>query len=246
MDYAEVLDLQRPIEGMLMEASAALWCILLEAQHLAWEWGEHVDPDYLEIGTFKGKSASILAYFGARYQNNLTVIDPALDSSTKGLLRGICGSTRFIDDRSEMLAGSEFVRLNARKLGFCHIDGMHSFTAVQSDMAMCEPMLSEFGILCLDDFYTELYPQVAAAMYDWLYTTPSDLVPFLVGLNKAYLCRNAAFPYYRKFVEDNLVHSLHTAGHQVTIVKTDSHRKFDAFSIAMWQGEKWFGEHFTK
>lgn len=243
MDFTEVLELQRGTEGMMMEVTASAWCALIEAQHAAWSWGEGGQKNYFEIGTFKGKSACMLAWFSSKYGNQLTVMDPCLDKKTKEFLLGI-SNVSFIEDRSEFLAMSSFQRANLRSIGFCHIDGMHTFSAVQSDIAACESMLSDFGIMCLDDIFTELYPQVTAAMFDYLALAITDLVPFLVGFNKAYLCRSVAFPYYQAYAEKNLVHALREMGHRVSVIKTDSNSRFDAVALAVEQDSVYFGECF--
>ncbi|NII53330.1 class I SAM-dependent methyltransferase [Luteibacter sp. SG786] len=243
VQIAEVLERQRHVEGMLMEVSAAVWCILLEAQHASWQWsGDHA-RDYLEIGTFKGKAASILASFTAEYGNRLAIVDPEVRPETRSLLDSITSTVSYMEMRSEFLAQGDFLRANLRNLAWAHIDGMHSFAAVVSDVSLCEQMLGDYGIICIDDFHTDLYPQIPAAVYKYLYTTPTDLCVFLVGFNKAYLCRNVAFRYFSEFVGKNIHWSLKELGHLVSLVKTGRHSQFDAHAIAPFQGEHTFGAY---
>ncbi|WP_250627792.1 class I SAM-dependent methyltransferase [Pinirhizobacter soli] len=245
MELAKVLETQRGIDGMLMEVSAAIWCTILEAQHESWSWSDGKACDYLEIGTFKGKAASILANFSAEYGNKVTVIDPVILPETRKVLLAINGGVQFIEGFSEDLYHSDFHRSNLRRLGFIHVDGMHTFSAILSDLKVSEEMLSPFGILSLDDFHTDLYPQIPAATYKYL-SGPTDLSIFLVAFNKAYMCRNAAKPYFMRFVEDHLVYSLEALGHPTSIVKTDRNDGFDAYSIVPFQGERRVGAYFTK
>lgn len=244
MRFGDILELQRGVDGMLMEVSAAAWCVLLDAQHASWQWSGSQTPDYLEIGTFKGKAASILASFCEQYGNRLTIVDPEVRPEARLLLDGISTRVSYLEVGSEKLAHSEYLRDNIRNIAWAHIDGMHSFSAVVSDLTMCEQMLSEFGIICIDDFHTDLYPQIPAAVYKYLFGTPTDLCIFLVGFNKAYLCRNSSRRYFSTFVGENLHWALDELGHKVSLVKTDRNQNFDSYAIAPFQGDVKFGEAF--
>lgn len=244
MRFGEILETQRGVDGMLMEVSAATWCVLLEAQHASWQWSGDRARDYLEIGTFKGKAASILANFTVQYGNRLSIVDPEVRAEARALLDSINPAVNYMEIRSEFIAQGDFLRTNLRGLAWAHIDGMHSFSAVVSDLALCEQMLGDYGIICIDDFHTDLYPQIPAAVYKYLYTTPTDLCIFLVGFNKAYICRNTALKYYTDFVSKNIHWSLDELGHKVSLVKTDRNSQFDAYAIAPFQGEHTFGAYF--
>ena len=244
MNYKEILDVQRSIDGMMMEVSAATWCVLLGAQQATWNWHGLQPGDYLEIGTYKGKSASILASFCALHGNKLTIVDPEVRGDARRSLDKILPGIRYLEIPSERLRYGDFHKNNIRSLAFAHIDGMHSFAAVSQDIQLCEEMIGEYGILCVDDFHTELYPQVTASVYNHLYTTTADLVIFLLGFNKVYLCRNSAKEYFYSFVERELVESLGALGHKISLVKNDSNEKFDGLAMAPFQGESYFGNRF--
>jgi hypothetical protein len=246
MDIEAVLATQRGIDGMLMEVSAATWCILLESQHASWAWSGVKSADYLEIGTFKGKAASILAHFSEAYGNTLTIVDPEVRPEARENLAAVSSRVSYMETFSERLYHSDYHRANIRNLAWSHVDGMHSYAAILSDLKVCEEMTAEYGIVCIDDFHTDLYPQIPAATYRYLHSGQSDLSIFLVGFNKAYLCRNTAKPYFMRCVEDNLAYSLDQLGHRVTLVKTDRNDGFDAFAIAPFQGEARLGSYFTR
>lgn len=246
MDINSVLETQRSIDGMLLEVSAATWCTLLGWQHATWSWCGVGNANYLEIGTYKGKSASILAHFCEEYGNELTIVDPVIRDEAISNLRGISSRVGFIEQRSEYLRFSDYHKENIRSLAFIHVDGMHTYSAVISDLTVCEELLSDYGILCLDDFHTDLYPQIPAATYRYLLSGISDLSIFSIGFNKAYLCRNAAKLYYMQCVRDYMIYALEELGHKVTIVKTDRNDDFDTYSFVPFQGESKFGDHFPK
>lgn len=244
VDFRSIIDVQRNIPGSLLEQSAAVWCALLDDQHETWRWEGCSSGDYLEIGVLHGKSASILASFSRRYDNALTIIDPQISDATKQTLGSICERIRYIESPSELVVGSQFFTANRRRIAFAHIDGMHRFSSVISDLQLCEPLLADYGILSVDDFHTDLFPQVPAAVYKYLYSGVSDLCLFLVGLNKAYLCRNGAKKHFLQFAGTQLLPKLEKLGYKLTLVKTDRNDSFDAFGIAWFFDQRLYGsEH---
>ena len=244
VDFRRVLNTQRTIAGSLLEESAAVWCVLLQAQHATWSWRGLSPGDYLEIGVLHGKSASVLACLGHEYGNTLTIVDPKIHEETKRTLNSLSSQIHYIETVSEKLPQSEFYAANRRQIAFAHIDGMHRFSSVISDLQVCEALLADFGIISVDDFHTDLFPQIPAAVYKYLYSGVSDLCIFLVGLNKAYLCRNIAKKYYRELSGKQLLPSLEALGQRLTLVKTDRNDSFDAFGIAGFYESRIFGnEH---
>ncbi len=239
--FAEPMSLQRGIDGMLLEQSAAIWCHLLDAQESTWPWSGVEHGAYLEIGTYKGKSASILAYFAARNGARVTIVDPEVTGEARNVLNASGAKFDLIEDRSEYLRVTPFFSSSFRRISWAHIDGMHSYAAVLSDLAVCEDLIGDFGVICIDDFHTDLYPQIPAAVYAHL-SSNTDLSLFLVGFNKAYLCRNGAKPYFHQYVRDSLIWGLEDMGYDLSLVKTDRHDRFDAYSITpLFNGERRYG-----
>jgi hypothetical protein len=243
-DISQILETRRAIPGSFLEESAAVWCALLPAQQKTWAWAGQAPGDYLEIGVLHGKSASVLAGFGNAYGNSLTIVDPRIEPATRTTLDAISPRVDYIEIISERLPQSEFYAKGARSMAFAHIDGMHRFSAVISDLRVCEHLLADFGIISVDDFHTDLFPQIPAAVYKYLYSGISDLCIFLVGLNKAYLCRNIAKKYFMQISRVGLLPALESMGQKLTLVKTDRNDSFDAFAIAhYWDGPLFGNEH---
>ena len=244
-DFRLVLETQRNIPGYMSEESAAVWYVLLQAQHETWSWqGRSTSGDYLEIGVWHGKSASVLASFSNIYGNALTVIDPQILPETRQRLNAISPRVSYINSVSEELPKIEFYKKNLHRIAFAHIDGSHRFSAVISDLRICESMLANFGIITVDDFHTDLFPQIPAAVYKYVYSGVSDLCVFLVGLNKAYLCRNIAKKYFMQFSGTELLPALEKIGQKLTLAKTDRNDSFDAFGIAGFFEKRLYGnEH---
>lgn len=183
----------------------------------------------------------MLANFASRYDNRLTIIDPEIPAATRQTLDCICGRVDYIQSRSELVAGSEFSTANRRRMAFAHIDGMHRFSSVIADLELCESLLADYGILSVDDFHTDLFPQIPAAVYKYLYSGVSDLCIFLVGLNKAYLCRNGAKKYFLDYAGTKLLPRLEELGYKLTLAKTDRNDSFDAFAITWFYEQRLFG-----
>ncbi len=246
-DARQILEKQRSIPGSFLEESAAVWCVLLKAQHGTWTWQGLTPGDYVEIGVLHGKSASVLAGFSKAYGNSLTIIDPSIAAETRQRLDAISPRVSYVENPSEQMLHSEFCRSNARRMAFAHIDGMHRFSNVIADLQLCETMLATYGIIAVDDFHTDLFPQVPAAVYKYLYSGVSDLCLFLVGLNKAYMCRNAAKKYFMQFSGVQLLPALEALGQKLTLVKTDRNDSFDAFGIAHFWDQRMYGsEHYPQ
>ena len=244
IDASAILERQRTIDGYFLDESAAIWCFLLQEQHVTWSWEGLTSGDYLEIGVFKGKSASVLAEYARAFGNALVAVDPVILPETRATLDAIGARVEYLPIRSEHLMTHDYVRRHARGVAFAHIDGMHRFAAVQGDLRACEELLSDFGVIAVDDFHTDLYPQIPAAVYRYLYSGVSDLSMFLVGFNKVYLCRNVAKAFFKKVVYERALTVLKDLGYTVSLVKTDRHDAFDAYSLTPWQGTALVGnEH---
>lgn len=231
LDVAAITATATKIEGMMLPESIAIWHSVLQTQHATWAWEGLRSGPYLEIGTFKGKSGSILAHYSQAYGTGFEVVDPVIDDDTKQMLTAINAATKFNQIRSEYLRLSSSYQELFRSCAFIHIDGMHTFSAVTEDLRYVEDLIGDFGVVCIDDFHNDLYPQVSAAVYRHLYSGRSDLSLFLIGFHKAYLCRNEAKRYFHACVRENFVHQLSLIGYNLTLVKTDRHDLLDAFAL---------------
>jgi hypothetical protein len=243
--FARLIEMQRRIPGSMLEESAAIWFALLTAQHSTWTWHGLSGGDYVEIGVLHGKSASVLANVSNEYGNALTIVDPQILPDTRRTLDAISPRINYLECASEHLLLSEFHLANRRRIAFAHIDGMHRFGAVISDLTVCESMLSSFGIISVDDFHTDLFPQIPAAVYKYLYSGVSDLCIFLVGMNKAYLCRNIAKKHFLEYSRNRLLPVLEDLGYKLTLVKTDRDDSFDALGIAAFYDSRMFGSELS-
>lgn len=99
-------------------------------------------------------------------------------------------STEFILSSSENLR-STLPRYRQRRetFRFIHIDASHGFQETFAELKIAEELLGTSGIVAMDDFANLHYSQNIAAIFKYLFTTPSQLTPVVVTDEKAYLCR---------------------------------------------------------
>jgi len=86
-----------------------------------------------------------------------------------------------------------------RRISMIHIDGLHTQEAVLHDLEYSLPMLSDDGILIIDDYLHPYFPGVAAALYDSI--PKFKLAPFLNTGAKSYLCRSHHYLKYFHLTE---------------------------------------------
>lgn len=200
----EFKQLQGGIAGFFLEQSAALWDALLSFQNT-----HGIHGNMLEIGVYKGLSA-LMSSLHLKETEKFVLID----------------CTRYIEDAEANLAPILGTRGNyiqqpsyqvtLHSLGdlrsscrWLHIDGEHTGRAVINDLELCEQLLSDDGIIVLDDFFNPMYPQLTEAAFSFLSANKHKLSMFLCGWNKAYLARPLFAFNYRNFIRQALAAELH-------------------------------------
>ena len=218
------------INGWFSHHAHAFWDLLLGWQK------SHVPPGHLvEIGVWKGKSASVLA-FHKRDEEELHLIDPVIkpEKVAKSILKvggRVPPNIHFHKRSSFKIDDDAGVRPLTGGVRFCHIDGEHSGHMVYSDMAAAQKLLAEQGVLAVDDFFNPMYPQITEALYLYLDRNPYDFRLFMVGFNKAYLTRPAAFYDYHQFCLDFVPQGMQARDAAVTLAKSTHTADANIFSM---------------
>jgi cephalosporin hydroxylase len=203
------------IDGMLSPFSMAVMDSILSFQ-IAFGRGHIV-----EFGTYKGRSAAILAHH-VQTDEKLILVDIA-DYLEMDVIKAIapqmefelCSSEQFPDQHSGFRSLSKGCRL-------IHVDSSHSYRTTLRELDLCDRLLSKSGVAVFDDYTNLNYSQILPAIYKYLYTTDCDLAVFLVTDIKAYLCRRNYLNYYLSFVLNGLVPSMTARGvADVMISRTD-------------------------
>lgn len=190
------------VEGWISYPAAAIFDALLSFQ------SEHeIKGHVMEIGAFKGKTACLLGRHVSGEGDRLFILDSDLWTSFEDMrkvVEKVNPATIFIHEKSSSLPTIVTEHKLMRSVRFIHLDADHSFAETYNDLVNCAEMLSEDGIIAVDDFFNFQHVQVTAAVYAFLERHPHKLVINLVGYNKVYLCRPSAYIRYRTFILQEL------------------------------------------
>ena len=154
----------------------------------------------LEIGTWHGRSSVIMAsyvnennglYWGIEPEQTRAQITE--DNCNKVCPNGIINIERNISNYSELW------NKNIPLFDIVHIDGEHSYNAVYHDLDLVKKLLLKEGLIILDDFFFDLYPQITQAVYKWLDDNP-DYVLLAVGACKGMICNKMHYKNYADFM----------------------------------------------
>ena len=213
------------IEGMLSSFSIANIDTLLSFQS-----AKGIVGHLVEMGVYRGKSAAVLAvYQGTDERLILIDITDNLDRThlfeATSRAEFYLGDTRntptLVDDHDGLLG----------KCRCIHIDASHQFDSTMQELAIADALLGPDGFIMCDDFAHLDYAQNAAAIYKYLYTSGTNLTPFIITAEKAYLCRRDAFKLYGEMVLYGMTDQLSLRGVDAAIARTDRCDDFAAFHL---------------
>jgi hypothetical protein len=236
--YASYLDKQIDFEGWFSDQSAALFDIFLDFQR-----EQNIVGDFIEIGVYKGRSALMSAlHLGDDEVFHLIDISSYLKETEKELAPILGQRGKFYQQRSELLT-AEVLGLTKYSARWIHIDGDHTGRAVWNDLSLCEPLLSDDGIIILDDFFNVAYPQITEATFAFLSAYPYSLKLILTASHKAYLARPLFARTYLKMIRETLATSLHQRDiHDFMICKSTTNEETPCFGISSrWQDRDYYG-----
>jgi hypothetical protein len=212
------------ISGMLSPFSMAAMDSLL-----AFQQEQGIKGSAIEMGVYHGKSAALLlGRLSATETLHLYGIADYLDR--EALARSGTNFT-FRQDSTMDLSIRDF-KDHRRAIRFCNIDASHMFEPTFHEMRLADYVLSEDGILCLDDYTNLNYSQILAATFKYLFTTNTDLRMFVVTNEKAYLCRRSRFGLYGRFVLGSIQAQMAKRGIDDTVIaRTDDTPSYGAFYL---------------
>lgn len=221
-NFAEVLAQSTKAEGWMVPQAAALFHFFLTHQPAS-------ERNILEIGVFKGKSAIVLAYETMERDETLILMDIRIQREIEAV-KQLHPKIQVIEADSFNLSKTAAVH-TAAPFRFIHIDGAHGYSYVMDDMRNSARFLSRRGIICLDDFLNLAWPEVTVATFDFLAGREHDLVLFLAGFNKGFLCRSIALPFYCELIEGPLAASMQELGWPAVIKKREQIVPFSFYGM---------------
>ena len=77
------------------------------------------------------------------------------------------------------------------------IDGGHTEDITHHDLQLAEAVLTEDGVVILDDFFNQSWPGVAAGAAQYFLDPAAEIRPFAISPNKLYLAPPACHGFYR-------------------------------------------------
>jgi hypothetical protein len=226
--YERYLQSCANIPGWFFPVSAAIWDTLLSYQA-----ENNIRGNLMEIGVFKGKSAAMAALH-SQASETCVLVDPMPLDEVRQRIEYLVPETQchYLQEMSQYLLRYPFLTEAARDFRWIHIDGEHSAQAVSNDLSIAETLLSDRGILTLDDFFSPCYPQITLALFRFLEANPGRLALILCGYNKGYLCRPKAAREYLTFIRGSLYLNLVKRNCQrVTVCKTTEPADMNTFGV---------------
>jgi hypothetical protein len=120
-------------------------------------------------------------------------------------------------------------RLKAVAGGFrlFSVDGCHTEEATLNDLRLADAVLSDEGVLIVDDFFNHGWPEVSVAVAKFLMAGDAGLVPYAITPSKVFLCRPAMQGLYIGFLERHFGQRL------------DKRARFFDHDIAMLGSKSW-------
>ena len=205
--------LHRRVAGWLNEGAISAVIALAK-----WQEENNVFGDVAEIGVHHGKFFNLLANLRRDHERAFAVDvfeDQQFNPDNSG-----CGDlSRFRDNLglytsaigleiikkdSIQLTRGDFYRGKRSNVRLFSVDGSHTADHTFADLTTAAQLLSEGGLIFLDDFYNPDWPGVQEGFYRFLANSSIDVAPFAYGNHKNYLCKKAYHTRYLAFVESDL------------------------------------------
>jgi cephalosporin hydroxylase len=177
----------------------------------------------LELGTYKGKTASFLNFHSDIGELLLVDLYFHFTEEEWGNLNSITPGVKFIVGSTSSSKVIKQMRKEKQSMRFVHCDTSHTYMDTKADLAIAAGVLNKSGIICVDDFCNLDYPGVLPAVYDFLIKNKRKFRLFLVTQQKAYICRTEMFDFYSKVCSVTLIDQMQLRGEKAYISRTDSH-----------------------
>lgn len=219
------------VEGWFCAGAAATWDALLERQRSLGTAG-----DVLQIGVWHGKSAALLGLHTAHFSERLILVDASVEERAPRAALAEVGvewsqGMHHLQVSSEQLASQPLMQEGAEAFRWIHVGGERTFGAVTRELAAADQLLHAGGIVCVDDFFNWLYPQVTEAVLGYVREHPEQFSLFLCGFNMAYLARPQTAQGLRGHCAGPLAQELEARGVRATIAKTSYPAGMDCFAV---------------
>ena len=156
-----------------------------------------------------------------------------LDEARNNLAALHSAGVLFLQCKSTALWRKGGLSTKMRSFRWIHIDGEHTGHAVANDLNLAGDLLSDEGIICVDDFFNPAYPQITAAVFMWMAARPFELELVLCGQNKAYFARPNFAHFYLTLIKTSFATALSSRGvTDLTLYKTSPTGDYNGWGIS--------------
>jgi hypothetical protein len=203
----------RTVDGWLDEGA-----ISAVVAFAGWQEQHGIHGDVAEIGVHHGKFFILLANLRLTGERAFAVdvfddqhLNP--DKSGRGDLHtlrdnitkfGDNSGVNIIQKNSLELTRADLSADNESIIRLFSVDGSHTAEHTFSDLRISSNLLSQEGLIILDDFYNPDWPGVQEGFHRFLRESSEDIAPIAYGNNKLFLCHKNCYNDYLAFVENDL------------------------------------------
>lgn len=174
---------------------------------------ENVTGNFLEIGVYHGKSFIPLLFLMKDQEKAVALdvfedqhlnYDKCGEGSRKMLKINILKffNETFIKDRisivkndSTKLTHHDYLKLVKNKYRIISIDGCHTKDATYKDIDNCSKLLTDYGVIIIDDYFNNHWPGVKAGT-DLFLSENNNFRVFYFSANKFMICHKKYFDIY--------------------------------------------------
>jgi hypothetical protein len=189
------LDQYSEVPGFFAKQAMFDWDFLLTQQDNC-----TIPGHFLEIGVYEGKSA-LLGALHLKADEICVLNDIHPMAAVAAAIETFRPRNNFyIQTRSTELTINQEIIARRGQFRWIHIDGDHTGHATFQDLQLAGVLVSDRGIICIDDFFSFRYPQLTAAVYRFLFDSIFSFTMLFCGANKCYLCRPEAYPLYEDLI----------------------------------------------
>lgn len=174
----------------------------------------------VEIGVFFGRSFYLMAMLLDGHEKALAIDTFDIDASSgrdgehlRCFLK--IGARMGIKLEREMIVVGDALRVSAEQIlgktgpvRFFSIDGGHKLEYVLHDARLAADTISDYGVICFDDFCNPEWPEVSLAIFDFIRAKGGDFVPFLISQKKLFVCKRQYLDFHRQLIEGSALHKV--------------------------------------
>lgn len=218
------------VAGWLHPEAEYIWNYLLSLQNQM-----NVAGNLFEIGVYRGRSA----YLASLYMKGGETIILVDDSDITDVARRIGAMGWKCVTRK---GNSSCINLNTLRkwrgtVRWFHIDGDHSGFSTANDLALAASFLGDKGIISVDDFMSERYPQLCGEVFRFLFSNPTFKM-VLSGCNKCYIVRSKDYALYESHIREDLARHLRDWEARVVVAKTSYAHDLGCWTVTCGVGDR--------